>query len=289
MSDIWTIQKTLNWSKEYLERAGISQARLHAELLMSYATGLTRLELYTQFDLPLSADQREKMREALKAHAAGKPLQYIQGTAPFRHLDIIVDERVLIPRPETEILVEYVLKEIDATSFNHNDIVVIDVCTGSGCIAASIAAERVGVHVLARDISQDALCVARKNIEHLQLQDYIAVEQGDLLSDCVFESADIIVSNPPYIPHEVVEGLDTSVKDFEPMLALDGGPDGLKVFRDLAQQAREVLKPGGAFVCELHETMLDEACTYAQNLGFVNCEIHRDLNEKPRILVAHKG
>ncbi|MBQ9690961.1 MAG: peptide chain release factor N(5)-glutamine methyltransferase [Eggerthellaceae bacterium] len=288
MSEVWTIQKTLNWSKDYLQRANISRPRLHAELLLVHATGLSRMELYTHYDLPLSFDQRNSMRDALVRHAQGEPIQYIQGFAPFRHLDIKVNKSVLIPRPETEVLVDKTLEVIDALRSQKENLAIVDCCCGSGCIALSLAYERKNLDLYATDISSEALNVAQKNIEAYGFSDSIALSQGDLLDTCDSESFDIVVSNPPYIPTEIIASLDTSVKDFEPILALDGGESGLELFVRLVQQAYEVLKSGGVFLCELHETTLDEAARYAREAGFITVEVFPDLTNRPRILVAYK-
>ena len=246
------------------------------------------MELYTHYDLPLSFDQRNSMRDALVRHAQGEPIQYIQGFAPFRHLDIKVNKSVLIPRPETEVLVDKTLEVIDALRSQKENLAIVDCCCGSGCIALSLAYERKNLDLYATDISSEALNVAQKNIEAYGFSDSIALSQGDLLDTCDSESFDIVVSNPPYIPTEIIASLDTSVKDFEPILALDGGESGLELFVRLVQQAYEVLKSGGVFLCELHETTLDEAARYAREAGFITVEVFPDLTNRPRILVAYK-
>lgn len=285
MPDIWTIKAALEWTDGYLARKGIENSRLSAEWLLSEATGLRRIELYTNFDKPLSIDERDVFRTYVKRRATGEPLQYITGEVGFRHIAVKVKPGVLIPRPETEVLVSEALRGFapDQT------FIAADICTGSGCIACSLAYERPNCHVLASDIASEAIELALLNINSLGLDSQIEVFQGDLGDAIPTEflgSLDLVVSNPPYIPTAVIDMLSDEVVRHEPRLALDGGPDGNEPFRRLAQWARAALSAGGRLALELHETCLDDAKTYAESIGFRDVRIVYDLAGKPRVLTA---
>ncbi len=286
MNNVWTIQAALNWCQGYLERHNDPNPRLSAQWLLSYATGLSRIEVYTNFDKPLSADERTFLRDAVVRRGKGEPLQYIQGEAFFRYLSIKVRPGVLIPRPETETLVEEVITFCKNKSQEQID--VIDCCTGSGCIACSIASELSSTHVIATDISDDALDVARENVEILHLKNRVEVIKADLLSVCANNSADVIATNPPYVPIDIMKTVPREVAQFEPELALAAGNDGLDIYRRLVPEMMRVLRSGGMFVCELHETCLDVAREIAANIGFVDVRIVKDLADRPRFIVAYK-
>ena len=282
-TDIWTVKAALDWCCGYLERKGDDHARLSAQWLLSHATGLSRIEVYTHFDQPLPPSERDILRDGVRRRGMGEPLQYITATAPFRHLDIHVEPGVLIPRPETEMLVEYAIKALGARS--EGAFRAADICTGSGCIACAIADEHPQCTVAATDISPDAVRIARGNAERLGLDGRIDVFQADLLSG-VAGPFDLIISNPPYIPTSVMAQLPDEVSAYEPHLALDGGEDGLGLFRVLAVQAASLLAPGGVFACELHETCLDEAAHEVRALGYGSVCVESDLAGRKRILTA---
>lgn len=281
--EMWTVKAALDWCCGYLERKGDEHPRLSAQWLLSHATGLSRIEVYTHFDQPLSLQERDILRDGVRRRGAGEPLQYIAGTAAFRHVDIHVEPGVLIPRPETEMLVEAAIAAMGPRA--QAPFRAADVCTGSGCIACALADEHPQCTVEATDISPDALRIARGNVERLGLADRVNVARADLLEGAA-GPFDLIISNPPYIPSAVMENLPHEVSAFEPHLALDGGEDGLDLFRILAGQARGLLAPGGVFACELHETCLDEAAREAAALGFAGVRVESDLAGRKRILIA---
>lgn len=288
MADLWTIRTTLEWTIGYLERKGDANPRLSAQWLLSAATGLSRMQLYADYDKPLSLAERDELREYVTRRGAGEPLQYIAGEVGFRHVDVKVRKGVLIPRPETEVLVSEALACMPA----HDSFLAADICTGSGCIACSLAYERPACTVVATDISPEALDLARENSKALGLEDRISFFEGDLgqaIPDSFVGTFDLVISNPPYIPTAVLPSLDREVTAFEPVLALDGGADGLDVFRPLTQWAYTALKPGGVYAVELHETCLDAAQEIAVQQGLSQCAIANDLTGRPRILVAHKA
>ena len=299
-TDIWTVQAALNWCQGYLERHDDPNPRLSAQWLLAHATGLSRIEVYTNFDKPLSLEERDILRDAVRRRGAGEPLQYIQSQAPFRYLMVKVRPGVLIPRPETEVLVEEALAFVDECAGQRGEgsfVDVVDCCTGSGCIACSIATERLNVRVTATDISPVAVEVARENVEACEasreedapsVADRMRVLECDLLSALDDESADVIVSNPPYIPTAVMAELPQEVAAHEPELALEGGEDGLDIYRRMLPEMQRVLRPGGAFALELHETCLGAAAQLAEEAGFRAVRVVKDLVGRPRILTARR-
>ena len=305
-TDIWTIKAALDWTVGYLEGKGISNPRLSAEWLMAEATGLSRIELYVNFDKPLSLSEREVLRGYVARRATGEPLQLISGKAPFRYLTIKVAPGVLIPRPETEVLVSEALRELqlprvadhvltheegeEVVSADLPPIRVLDVCTGSGCIACAIASEYPAAQVIALDIADEAVKLAKENTEELGLQDRVEVRKSDLLEaldPSEYGSFDLLISNPPYIPTAVLEGLEKEVTEFEPRLALDGGKDGLDLVRILFKEALLALKSKGVIALELFEGHLEQAADLCQKAGFTDVRIVKDLTDRPRVLIGH--
>lgn len=429
--EIWTIKAALDWTAGYLERKGDESPLVSAQWLLSEATGLSRVELYVNYDRPLSMGERDLLRGYVTRRGRGEPLQYITGEVGFRHLMIRVRPGVLIPRPETEVLVSEVLAGLPtaerprsaeflaemaelaetakfpdannadapmgmsaepsavpvlsrggepiATSgrtkpgfgalatcgelgsleekasraqleregfegdspvgnvsretfvpfdskgeetlsaeavgssasapsasfasalsgaFSSKDcayagrrLLVADICTGSGCIACSLAFEHPDVHVVATDIAPEALSLAQENVERLGLGGHVEVLESDLGESVpagLLGSFDAVVSNPPYVPTAILGEIPKEVADYEPALALDGGEDGLELYRRLLTWAELALRPRGLFACELHETCLDAAAELARAAGFENVRIVYDLAGKPRVLTAVK-
>lgn len=255
--------------------------------LLSWITGLSRSEILAKSDLQLTDDEQHRLTQALTRRELGEPLQYITGTAPFRFLEVAVQPGVLIPRPETETLVDLALSHIDNVKYP----LVADIGTGSGCIACSVASEREHAQVWATDFSPAAIEVAAKNASKLGLSKHINFVECDLLTGIPFKllnSFDVIISNPPYIPTDVMRTLPKEVLNFEPTLALEAGEDGLRVYRNLLQQAFPYLKPNGLIAVELHETTLEEAKLLAEQAGYVNVSIKYDLTNRPRYLTMLK-
>ena len=293
--DPWTIKRVLDWTCGYLERRGDEHPRLSAEWLLAAVTGLSRVELYVNFDRPLDASELADTHAAIERRAAGEPLQYVTGEMPFRHIVLRCERGVLIPRPETEILVDAALEGVDRATGRgtgaEGSVRVLEVGTGTGCVALSIASERPGTLVTATDLSPKAVALARRNREALCLEEAVDVVECDLASDVPDElmgTFSVLVSNPPYIPTRVLaEEVPAEVRDFEPELALDGGEDGLDVFRRLLELAPVALGPGGTLAVELFEGALDAAAelTRAQG-GWASVEVREDLTRRPRVLVA---
>ena len=289
----WTVKSTLEWTTGYLERKGDEHPRLSAEWLLCAATGMSRVEVYMNYDRPLDAAELATLHAGVERRGRGEPLQYVTGEMPFRHIILKCAPGVLIPRPETEVLVDCVLGYLDALVLGEGDTAsVLEVGTGTGCIALSLAGERPFVRVSATDVSPDAIALAGRNRDALGLDGPVELFLTDLADgvpgaeDAAF---DVLVSNPPYIPSPLVEELPAEVGGFEPRLALDGGPDGLDVFRRIVALAGTALKPGGLLACELHEECLEQACDEAVAGGLLqNARIVKDLAGKNRILLAER-
>jgi release factor glutamine methyltransferase len=284
---VWTVKDALEWTCEFLAKKGDEHPRRSAEWLLSSATGLSRVELYAYFDRPLSPEERERYRTLVARRADGMPLQYVTGEMPFRHLVIHCEPGVFIPRPETEVLVDAVLEHLRDVA----EPLVIDLCTGSGCVATSVACEHPGARVWAVDASPQAVETARRNALHGGASDGVQVVHGDLFDPLPAEllgTVDFIVSNPPYVPSADLPDLPAEVLGFEPHLALDGGPDGLDVFRRIAEQAWEWLAPGGGIAIELDTARVADAAAMLRD-RYEGVEVRKDLTGRDRFVYARKG
>ncbi|WP_322354228.1 peptide chain release factor N(5)-glutamine methyltransferase [Paratractidigestivibacter sp.] len=289
----WNIKQILDWTCGFLERHGDEHPRLSAEWLLCDVMGLSRVELYVNYDKPLNEDERARMREAVRRRAAGEPLQYVTGETAFRHIVLRCEKGVLIPRPETEVLVDAALEGVDAAAAAAGGLPcrVLEVGCGTGCISLSLAYERPGTKVTATDLSPAAIDLATRNRASLGLDDAVDLVECDLASGvdpALAGTFAVLVSNPPYIPTAVlVDEVPPEVKDNEPELALDGGADGLDVFRRLLELAPGALCPGGMLACELYEGHLDQAAELVRNAGgWASVEVREDLARRPRVLVA---
>lgn len=285
----WTVRSALEWTTGYLERKGDEHPRLSAEWLLCAATGFSRIEVYMNYDRPLDAKELAVLHAGVERRGRGEPLQYVTGEMPFRHIVLKCAPGVLIPRPETEILVDCVLEYLDSCGAPAPRS-VLEVGMGTGCISLSIASERDDVLVRATDISPEAFALATRNRDALSLAGRVELYLTDLVTDVpeVEDGVyDVLVSNPPYIPSHLIETLPAEVASFEPHLALDGGADGLDVFRRIVDAATRALKPGGLLACELHEDCLELAAAQpALTAAFCDVRIVRDLAGRNRHLLA---
>lgn len=387
-NETWTIRRCLDWTRDYLKDRGDERPRLSAEWLLSGVTGLSRTEIYVNFDKPMSSEELAAMHTAVVRRAKGEPLQYIIGETSFRTIDVMCEPGVLIPRPETELLVEEVLAYLDrevigaapaaergrvelpwnaeveaalqaeiaaakekdeapvverelrdddfdtledgegtietadgaegdagvsgAASVEEGEFSegapaqdgesgqircarVLEVGCGTGCISLSIASERSGrVQCVAIDIEPRAVDLSIRNRDALGISPVdVDVRLGNLVSPLNRETEwgtfDVLVSNPPYIPSAVMESLPHEVADFEPALALDGGADGLDIFRRLVNAAPHMLRPGGLLACELYEGHLDAAADLCRSAGMHDVRIVDDFTGRPRIVLALVG
>jgi release factor glutamine methyltransferase len=268
-----TLAEVLKGATEYLAGRGIDTARVDAELLLARALGLARIELYTQHDRPLTEAERTAARELVQRRGRREPLAYVLGDWDFRRLTLKTDPRALVPRPETEIVVERclaLLGEIEAPR-------IVDVGTGTGAIALALKQERPDAIVVATDISADALALARENAAANELD--VRFVEGDLLAE-VNGPLDLVVSNPPYVGAEELDALEPEVRDWEPRGALVD--DGQTV--RLARAARAVLE--GWIVLELHEERAQAVSDELAKLGYRGVSIELDLAGRERVLEA---
>lgn len=380
-AEAWTVKRALEWTEGYLGRKGDESPRTSAQWLLCEACGISRVQLYTDGDRPLSREELDTLHEWVARRAAGEPLQYITGEVAFRYVTLKVARGVLIPRPETEVLVSEGIaalravqkrqdaaawdafvaeaaervRAIEAARAEGVDVgrwdaddagrwdaegtgragadsadgsdadragrwdavdaadaaaavdgmllnverfeppafepLVVDVCTGSGCIACSVASELPGAKVIATDIAPEAVQLARENARALGVDERVKVLACDLgagVPDRFEGRIDLVISNPPYVPSGIMGEIPSEVRDFEPALALDGGADGLDVFRRLVPFAVRFLRPGGTLAVELHEVGMDRAVAIAEEGGLCDVRVVKDLAGRPRVLVAQK-
>lgn len=290
--DTWTIRRVLEWTTQFFTRKLVDSPRLSAELILTHVLGVPRIKLYTDYERVLSPEQLGAYRDLVKRAAEHEPIAYLTGRAHFFNLEFDVTRDVLIPRPDTETLVEHVL-QLCRNQAGFESPRVLDLCTGSGCIAAAIAAHQKNAVVLATDISEAAVAVARKNFERLGLAGRVVAEQGDLyeaLRKIVdVQPFNLIVSNPPYIPTADVATLDRNVRDYEPLGALDGGPDGLSVHRRILAGAPGHLVGGGRVFLEIAydqgEAAMKMMGDYPQ---FEEPRLLKDYGGRDRVLCARR-
>lgn len=241
--ELWTILKVLNWTKEFLLSKGVVNGRLEAEWLLCDVTGLDRVGLYLQYDKPLSEQELAKYRAMVARRGRREPLQHILRSQEVYGLDFVVSPDVLIPRHDTEVLIAEAISRCPEA---HS---VLDIGTGSGCIAVALQKQLVNAHVVATDVSEGALVVARENAARHNVK--IEFLHGSLLEPVSGRRFDLIVSNPPYIPTADISLLEPEVRDHDPHIALDGGCDGLTVYRKLIPAALEYLNSDGWLLVEV--------------------------------------
>lgn len=303
---VWTVRDALDWTVGHFERSGVDAPRRSAEWLLSAATGLSRLELYAHFDRPLSDAERGAYRASIERRVKGEPLQYVTGEMPFRHIVLKVRPGVFIPRPETEILVDEVLSVLpdepassrgpetaggpaDVADADAGAPIVVDLCTGSGAVAISIARERPRARVYATELVPATAEVARENAQRCGVADRVTVLEGDLFAPLPAElrgRVAVVVANPPYIPTADLADLPAEVVGFEPHVALDGGADGLDVVRRIIAGARDWLAPGGLVAIETDETTTKDAAN-AMAAWYEGTRTARDLTGRDRVATGH--
>jgi release factor glutamine methyltransferase len=285
---VWSLAEALAWTIEYFERRGVENPRRSAEWLLSAATGLSRIELYAHHDRTLTAAERAVFRAGIERRAAGEPLQYVTGEVPFRHLVLHVRPGTFIPRPETEVLVDVALEALQAVGGGAP--IVVDLCTGSGAVAVSIAFERPDATLHATEIVPATAAVARHNAEKAGVAARVAVLQGDLFAPLhpdLRGRVDVVTANPPYIPTAEMADLPPEVAEFEPRVALDGGFDGLDVVRRILDEARVWLRPGGALVIETDTNRVKDTAELMHR-WYEDVEVRVDLTGRDRIAYGHR-
>lgn len=294
MSPPWSLLELVREAAGYLAQKGVASPRLDAELLLAHTLGCRRIDLYLRFDQPVSKPELERFRELVARRARREPVAYITGLKEFWSLEFKVSPQVLIPRPETETLVEAALEELRwALGSSTGPLWALEIGTGSGAVALSLAKE-LGPSVLwvATDISAGALEVARCNAQDLGVEGWIRFVQGDLLEplDVGGPKLRLILSNPPYVPTGLIKELEPEIRCHEPIQALDGGQDGLAVIRRILEQAPVRLMPRGVLMLEVGD---GQTHAIEEILG----SDHRwqqwgwrlDLAGKPRVIWARRG
>jgi release factor glutamine methyltransferase len=280
------LKQALSSAVDRLETADVGSPRMNAEVLLMFVLGVNRAHLYAHPERELTAEEESRYDEVLAQRATGMPSQYITGHQEFWGLDFIVSPAVLIPRPETEHLVETVLEL--ARDVVHPKIV--DVGTGSGCIALALAHELKGAETYAVDVSAEALEIARANAVRLQLDARVHFLPSDVLEALISTNAfDFVVSNPPYVGFDEADKVQKSVRDFEPRIAVFAGEQGLDVIGRLVEQAHQVLKPGGWLAMEIGYSMRDAVLNVLTPTMWVDIRVVPDLQGIPRVVAARKS
>lgn len=284
----WTIQKLLNWVTEYFTGKGVDSPRLSAEWLLSYALGLKRIELYTQFGRVVGQEQLSQLHELVKRAGVHEPIAYLTGKKEFYSLEFEITKDCLIPRPETELLVE---RAIEFLRTRNGEQFICDLCTGCGCVAVAIARNFANCRIVATDISDAALAVAEKNVARHGLMNRIKLLQGDLFEPVIAglgpAKFDLIVCNPPYVSEPDYEKLAPNVKDFEPKSALTAGQDGLDIIKKIIAQTGRHLKPTGTLMLEIGNEQGNAVRSLLETAGyFGDVKIDKDYSNLDRLVIA---
>lgn len=278
-----TVLEVLKKTTDFLARHGVENPRLNAELLMGHSLGLKRMQLYLQFERPLAEPELAKLRPLVKRRSEREPLQYIVGTTEFSGLTLKVDRRALIPRPETELLVE-IAKEAGAVPPAR----VLDLGTGTGAIALALAQAFPAATVVATDLSADALALAQENAAALGLGERVHWLRSDWFAALPPDETpfDLIVTNPPYLTEAEVGETEPEVRNFEPRGALTSGPDGLEAIAVIVREARSRLAPGGRLLLETGIAQHARILELTRAAGYAGAESRRDLTGRDRFVSA---
>jgi release factor glutamine methyltransferase len=290
--ETWTIRRLLEWTTPFFTRKQVDSPRLAAELLLGHVLTLPRIKLYTDYERSLTDRELTAFRVLVQRAAEHEPIAYLTGIAHFFNLEIEVNRDVLIPRPDTETLVENVLQLVRHQAGLESPR-ILDLCTGSGCIAAALAHHLKSATVMATDISPAAVTIARRNVERLGLSARVVVEQGDLFAALAHvvdaQPFNLIVANPPYIPTAQIPSLDRNVREYEPLAALDGGLDGLTIHRRILAEAPDRLMPAGHVFIEI---AFDQAAAVREIASRIDrledVRILRDYGGRDRVLATRK-
>ena len=281
---IWNIGRLINWTSQYLTESGSDSARLDTEVLLSEVLGCERIMLYTRFEEDPGDNVRAKFRELVKQRAAGCPVAYLVGHKEFFSLKFKVTTDTLIPRPDTEDIVQNVLDLTKGNLVEPNAIA--DIGTGSGILAVTLARERPQVQFVASDISDAALTIARDNAAFHAVADRIEFRCGDLCTPLENQAFDVIVSNPPYVSEAEFEQCDRTVKEFEPRQALVAGPTGLEIYQRLVPEAKDRLHPNGWLVLETSPMLAESLKQLLAEQGYRNVDIKPDHSGNPRVVIG---
>lgn len=272
----WQILDIINWSKDYFERKGVDSPRLTIELILCKVLNLERVDLYTNFDKPLRQNELDSIKSMINRRIERIPLQYIFGQVEFYGLDYIVNSDVLIPRPETEEIVDLIIKD----SEHKENLSILDIGTGSGCIAFSLAKHLKNPNINAIDYSMPALKVAKQNKDNLDI-DNVKLIHADILTTIPKQKYDIVVSNPPYISTNEMNQLEKELA-YEPEIALTDYSDGLKFYRRFVTIFKDILSTKGVFYLEINNNLSNQI--YEMFASDYKVELINDISDNPRIL-----
>jgi len=289
MKEIWTIKKVLDWGAGYFSQNNVESPRLNIEHLLAELLRKKRIDLYVEFERQLTQEELAQLKEQIQRRVKGEPLQYILGQTDFYDSSFIVGPGVLIPRPETEILVDELLKRIQE-KFTQ-PIQLIDIGTGSGNIALSLIKALHGAKAIAVDISQEAINLAQTNAEKLELTDRIQFFCGDGLKPLKatqLEPVEVIVSNPPYVTEEEFLGLDRQIKEFEPREALVAGKNGLEYYESFISEAPSFLVSGGILAFEVGKGQAQKVEEWISAAGFSEVNRIPDMAGIERVVIGIK-
>jgi release factor glutamine methyltransferase len=289
VEESWTILKLLDWTTDYFEKHNVSEPRSSAEVLLAHVLSQERLFLYLNYDRPMEPQELSAYRACIKRRLAGEPSQYITGTQEFWSLPLRLSPDVLIPRPETEILVEAAVDFVRHDLASEENFAILDLGTGSGAIAIALARELPGATIVAVDLSLPALQVARENAKLNQVEKQLHFVQGDMLTGIpgASEKLDLVVSNPPYVSQAEFHQLPREILDYEPRHALDGGPDGLAAVRQIIAEAPVVLRRGGGLLLEMGDGQAETVSILVrESQKYKSFRILKDYRGIDRVLVA---
>lgn len=279
----WTVRDVVAWTTDDLRKRGIDSARVDAELIVAHALGVDRLRIVLSADRELTPEELDTIKALVKRRRAYEPVAYLRGHREFYGRPFRVDPRVLIPRPDTETLVDVALVRLRGRDFGAR---VLDLCTGSGCVAITLKLERPTIGVDATDLSPDAIAVARDNAQRLGAVWNVRFAAGDLVAPLGAPRRiyDLVVSNPPYIPSDEIPSLQPDIKDHEPRLALDGGADGLAIVRRIVDEAPRWIRPGGALALEIAAGQSNAVRALFEAHGFSDVRADKDYGGIERVV-----
>ena len=281
MLQSWRIIDIIDWAESYFKDKDFENPRIEIEWLLRYLLKCSRLDLYLRFEEPLSQSQLFILRTWIKRRVSREPLQYITEHLDFYGREFFIGPGALIPRPETEMLIDIALDKLG----NIDSPNILDVGTGSGCIAITLGLEISSANVLGVDISMDALTIANKNKKKLFAGD-VSFEQIDILKRIPVDKYDILISNPPYITKDEISSIDTDIKDFEPIIALTDNKDGLTFYRRFAKIALDIVNIGGGLILEVgQKSHPEKAKNIFNKMGFHNTKLIKDYNGDNRVLL----
>jgi release factor glutamine methyltransferase len=288
MPEQWNIRRLITWATEYLDGYGVESPRLSAELMLGRVLCLERLQLYLRFDQPLEPDELAAFKQLLLRRRSHEPMAYIMGSREFYGLEIKVGPGVLVPRPETEHLVEEGLKAIQAIERPR----ILDLCTGSGCVALALAHERKDAQVVGVDISKEALTFAQRSADKLELGQHVQWLVGDLYDPLAATGGffNLITANPPYVREDEWPALSAEIREFEPRQALVSGDSGLELIGQIIAGSRAFLKPFGVLLLEVGSGQSETVLNIASQTGiFEKLSVVKDLAGVERVVSCQRG